>query len=67
MWKHILGVLIKWPWHLLGTYYSYPVAFIISALEVKTPQALTGISTLCTNSMETLTPKPSPQLATHSY
>lgn len=35
-WKHILGVLIKWQWHLLGTYYSYPVAFITSALEEKT-------------------------------
>lgn len=51
-------------WHLLGTHYSYPVAFITSALEEETPQAITGISILCTNSMETLTPNLSLQLAT---
>lgn len=54
LWKHILETLIKLLWH-----YSYSVAFIHLLLVLsrrKAPQALTGISTLCTNSMEILTP-----------
>lgn len=40
MWKYFLGELIKLQWHVLGTRCSYPVAFITSALEEKTPQAI---------------------------